>query len=65
MKNDYRKSCSLVIAWDNTVQEMEAKKVHSKNGLFRGKPQVAQLKWNCTGTPTATNKHDYIVKRTW
>jgi hypothetical protein len=34
MKDNYRKSYARIIAWDNMVQEMEAKKVHSKNGLF-------------------------------
>jgi hypothetical protein len=58
MKDDYRKSCALVVAWDDTVQEMEAKKVQSKNRLFWGKPQVVWLKWKCTGMPTAVNKHD-------
>jgi hypothetical protein len=29
------------------------------NGLFWGEPQVVRLRWKCTGTPTAVNKHDY------
>jgi hypothetical protein len=45
MKDNYRKSFAHIIAWDVTVQEMEAKKVHSKHGLFWGKPQVAYLRW--------------------
>ncbi len=41
MKGDYCESCAHVITWDDTVQDMESKKVHSKNGLFLGKLQVA------------------------
>ncbi len=62
MKDDYRESCARVIAWDNMAQEMETKKVHSKNGLFWGKPQVAWLKWKCTGMPNAVNKHNYLTE---
>jgi hypothetical protein len=40
MKDNYPKSCARIIAWDDAVQEMEVKKVHSKNGLFWGKLQV-------------------------
>jgi hypothetical protein len=38
---------------------MQAKNVRPVNGLFWGKPQVVRLRWKCTGTPTAVNKHDY------
>jgi hypothetical protein len=48
-----------VIAWDDTVQEMEGKKVHPKNGLYWGTPQVAYLKWKCTGTPIVVDKLNY------
>jgi hypothetical protein len=59
MTDDNRQSCAHIIAWDNTALEMQAKKVHPKNGFFWGKPQVARLKWKCTGTPTTVNKHNY------
>ncbi len=62
MKDDYHESCIRVITWDNTAQEMQAKKVHSKNGLFWGKPQVVRLKRKCTGMPTAVNKHNYSME---
>ncbi len=62
MKDKYHESCARVIAWDATVQEMEAKKVHSKTGLFWGKRQVAWLKWKCTGTPTSINNHNYLTE---
>ena len=29
------------------------------NGLFWGEPQVMRLRWKCTCTPTAVNKHNY------
>ncbi len=48
-----------IIAWDDTVQEMEGKKVYPKNGLYWGSPQVAHLKWKCTGMPIAINKLNY------
>jgi hypothetical protein len=35
---------AALAAWDNTALEMMEKKVHPKNGLFWGKPQVVQLK---------------------
>ena len=38
---------------------MSDKNVLPKNDLYWGKPQVVRLKWKCTGTPTACNKHDY------
>ncbi len=59
MKDNYHEGSACVIAWDDMVQEMEAKKVHSKNGLFWGTPQVVYLKWKCTGTPIADDKLDY------
>jgi hypothetical protein len=34
MKDNYCESCTCIIAWDDTVQDSEAKKVHSKHGLF-------------------------------
>ncbi len=33
--------------------------VYPKNGLYWQKPQVAYLKWKCTGTPVAINELDY------
>ncbi len=44
MKNHYHNGSARVIAWDDTVQEKEGKKVHPKNGLYWGTPQVAFLK---------------------
>jgi hypothetical protein len=55
MKNNYHEGSASIIAWDYTVQEMEAKKVHPKNGLYWETPQVAYLKWKCTGTPIASS----------
>ena len=62
MGGEYRESSSLVIAWDDTVLEMQAKNVRPVNGLFWGEPQVVRLRWKCTGTPTAVNKHDYLTE---
>jgi hypothetical protein len=62
MKENYCKSSAHVVVWDNTVLEMMKKKVRPKNGLFWGKPQVVQLKWKCTGTPTSVKKHDYLTE---
>ncbi len=45
MGQHYHKGSARIIALDNTVQEMEGKKVYPQNGLYWGKPQVAQLKW--------------------
>jgi hypothetical protein len=59
MGAEYRESSSRVVAWDNTALAMQVKNVRPVNGLFWGEPQVAQLMWKCTGTPTAVNKHDY------
>ena len=39
--------------------EMQQKNVRPLNGLFWGEPQVVQLRWKCTGTPTRVDKHDY------
>jgi hypothetical protein len=44
MGQHYHVGSACVITWDNTVQEMEGKKVYPKNGLYWGKPQVAYLK---------------------
>jgi hypothetical protein len=59
MKDNYHKGSPHIIAWDAMVQEKEAKKVHSKNGLFWGMPQVGYLRWKCMGTPIAIDKLDY------
>jgi hypothetical protein len=59
MGEQYHKGHARIIAWDDTVQEMEGKKVYPKNGLYWGSPQVAHLKWKCTGSPIATNKLNY------
>jgi hypothetical protein len=55
MKDNYHQGSTRVIAWDDTVQ---GKKVHPKDGLYWGMPQVVYLKWKCTGTPIAVNKLD-------
>jgi hypothetical protein len=34
MKNHYHDGSTCIIAWDNTVQEMEGKKAHPKNRLY-------------------------------
>ena len=62
MGAEYRESSSRVIAWDDTALEMQVKNVRPVNGLFWGKPQLVRLRWKCTGTPTAVNKHDYPTK---
>jgi len=49
------------LAWHNNI-EMQAKNVRPVNGLFGGKPQVVRLRWKCTCTPTAVNKHDYLTE---
>jgi hypothetical protein len=59
MGQHYHKSSTRIIAWDNTVQKMEGKKVYLQNGLYWGKPQVVHLRWKCTGTPIAVNKLNY------
>ncbi len=59
MGQHYHMGSACVITWDDTVQEMEGKKVYPQNGLYWGKPQVAHLKWKCTGTPIAVNKLNY------
>jgi hypothetical protein len=59
---EYRESSSRVVAWDNTALAMQAKNVRPVNGLFWGEPQVLRLRWKCTGTPTAVNKHDYLAE---
>jgi hypothetical protein len=59
MGAEYRESSSRVVAWDDTALEMQSKNVRPMNGLFWGEPQVVRLRWKCTGTPTAINKHDY------
>ncbi len=59
MGQHYHEGSARVNAWEDTVQEMEGKKVYPKNGLYLGKPQVVHLKWKCTGTPIAVDKLDY------
>ena len=59
MGEEYRESSARVVAWDDTALEMQQKQVRPKNGLFWGETQVVRLRWKCTGTPTAVNKHDY------
>ncbi len=59
MGTEYRESSTRLVAWDDTVLEMQAKNVHPVNGLFWGEPQVVRLRWKCTGTPTRVDKHDY------
>ncbi len=56
MKNHYHEGSARIFAWDDMVQEMEGRKVHPKNGLYWGTPQVVHLKWKCTGTPIVVNK---------
>ncbi len=55
----YHEGSARVFNWDDTVQEMEGKKVYPQNGLYWGKLQVAYLKWKCTGAPITINKLDY------
>ena len=59
MGKEYRKSSAHVVAWYDTVLEMQANNVRPLNGLFWGERQVVRLRWKCTGTPTAVNKHNY------
>jgi hypothetical protein len=47
MKDNFHKSCTCVIAWNDTVPKMETKKVHYKHGIFWGKPQVVYLHQKC------------------
>jgi hypothetical protein len=44
MGQHYHEGSARVIAWNDTVQEVEGKKVYPQNGLYWGKPQVAHLK---------------------
>ena len=62
MGENYLKSRAHSVARNNTVLEMQAKKVRLKI-FFWGDPQVVQLRWKCTGTPTTINKHDYLTDR--
>ncbi len=48
MGAEYRECSSCVVAWDDTALDMQAKNVRPVN-----------LKWKCTGIPTAINKYDY------
>ncbi len=60
MGEEYRECSARIIAWDDTVLEMQQKKVHPrKNRLFWGETQVVRLRWKCTGTPTRVDKHNY------
>ena len=59
MGAEYHESSSRVVAWDDMALAMQAKNVHPVNGLFWGKTQLVRLRWKCTGTPTAVNKHDH------
>jgi hypothetical protein len=59
MKDHYNEGSACIIARDDTVREVEGKKVHPKNGLYWGAPQVAHPRWKCTGTPIAVNKLNY------
>ena len=52
-------SSARIVAWDDTALEMQRQNVRPLNGLFWGKRQVVRLRWKCTGTPTAVNKHNY------
>jgi hypothetical protein len=61
-KDDYRKSCACVIAWNNTVQEMEAKKVHSKYGLFWGQAAGSIPQVEVHGHTHCHEKHDYLTE---
>ena len=60
---EYRECSARIIAWDDTVLEMQHKKVRPrKNGLFWGETLVVRLRWKCTGTPTHVDKHDYSAE---
>ncbi len=59
MGQHYHEGSACVIVWDDTVQEMEGKKVYPQNELYWGKPQVAHLKWKCTGTPIDVDKLNF------
>jgi hypothetical protein len=59
MGTEFRESSSRVVAWDDTALEMQSNNVRRVNGLFWGEPQVVRLRWQCTGTPTHVDKHDY------
>jgi len=59
---EYRESSARVVAWDDTALEMQQQNVRPLNGLFWGEPQVVQLRWKCTGTPTRVDKHDYLTE---
>ena len=43
----------------SSLGTMQRQNVRPLNGLFWGKRQVVRLRWKCTGTPTAVNKHNY------
>ena len=59
MGKEYHESSARIVAWDDTVLEMQAKNVHPLNGLCWGERKVVQLRWKCTGTPTRVDKQDY------
>ena len=64
---NYCKSSARIVAWDDAVLEMQAKKVRPKNGLLWGEPKVVWFKWKCRGVPTTVKKHnqyptEYSVK---
>jgi hypothetical protein len=62
MGEQYHEGHARVIAWGDTVQEMAGKKVYPQNGLYWGSPQVAHLKWKCTGTSITTSKYQTLYR---
>ncbi len=59
MKDDYCKSSSCVVSWDDTSLEMMEQKVHPKNGVFWGQATRGAAQVEMQGHATAVNKHDY------
>jgi hypothetical protein len=60
MGNAYSPSNHRVIAYNDSAQEMFAKKIRPKNKLIWGAPQVMHIKWECMGILTIF-KRDYAM----
>jgi hypothetical protein len=73
MGDAYSECHHRVISYDDIEQEMQTKKMRSKNKLFGGKPQVVHLKRGCTGTHKKIKRNypiDYVFvdrkeRRNW
>ena len=50
-----------IIDYDAVPQEIQEKKVHPDSKLYWGAPQVACLKWECTGTTPTITKCNYNI----